>query len=501
MKEKLIVLVLGLILIGTSVFGLLTEEQSRKFLSEAINLWKERQYESADKKMLDALTGSINAVEIPWYWYFQSKLDVYVGQVDKAIENLKTILTITNSKEISELLKKIKKFRIPENSISKNFKIKFIDSFSGVVNGKEYFYSITSIAIFGDKIYLTDYENKRIIILKDRVLWKIIKTNYKPKYITIDSYGRVYVLSDNSLFNLNTDKPILENLASPIIAGVDRADRIVMVDMNGIIIYDHGKLIRKELKQPFIPLDADINYKNLYILDGFNNRIVLFDIYTLDYVKEIPLNKNVWSFEVSPDGEIIYLEGNTLIAGNTKFSLKSSPMFIEYFYPHLFVIDWKADKITWYLLKDEKPIFINIDNFKTTESTLTAQIRIEDYYGDSIHLAKDFITTFEQDVREFASVTYETLDASIVNLKKDSGIEVITERFLGRIVNGNTKLWIYTGGSPLFTKKKGKLVWKITYEYARPTLFPLMRFTVQVNIVDEIYSDTIIFTEGEINGS
>lgn len=345
------------LLVSVVSFSILTEEQSRAFLSEAIKLWSEGKYAEASLKMDDAMTGSISAREIPWFWYVKAKIDVYNDQVDAARENLKTLLTITNIPEIMELYKKIEVFNSPENFEVKEYKLKFVNSVSGKEGLTEYFYSPVGLAVYGEKVYVIDKKNKRLIVLDDFKMSNIIKLPYNPRSIAVDSFGKVYISSEDSIYTLENQQPIYTGLKSPIIAGVDRANRLVVVDASKIYIFSDS-VIEKNLPLPTIALDCDINYENLYILDAFSNQILVYNLYTLELKDKIKLKDKIWSFEITPAGQLIYFDGNKIIAGESEFKINSTPMFIEYSYPHLFVVDWKSDTINWYLLKDDLPIFV-----------------------------------------------------------------------------------------------------------------------------------------------
>ncbi|ACJ75393.1 conserved hypothetical protein [Thermosipho africanus TCF52B] len=483
------------LLVSVVSFSILTEEQSRAFLSEAIKLWSEGKYAEASLKMDDAMTGSISAREIPWFWYVKAKIDVYNDQVDAARENLKTLLTITNIPEIMELYKKIEVFNSPENFEVKEYKLKFVNSVSGKEGLTEYFYSPVGLAVFGEKVYVIDKKNKRLIVLDDFKMSNIIKLPYNPRSIAVDSFGKVYISSEDSIYTLENQQPIYTGLKSPIIAGVDRANRLVVVDASKIYIFS-DRVIEKNLPLPTIALDCDINYENLYILDAFSNQILVYNLYTLELKDKIKLKDKIWSFEVTPAGQLIYFDGNKIIAGESEFKINSTPMFIEYSYPHLFVVDWKSDTINWYLLKDDLPIFVKVESFETSDATLTAHVCLENYFGDDIYLAKDFLNIYEEDVKEFAQIEGEQ---DTVYPTTDISKSLLTDRFLGKVIVKNDR-WKFTGGAPIDFEKRGKFKWKITYNYAKIFPLPLVKVSVKFEVADEKFTDIFVYTEEVVNG-
>ncbi|ABR30673.1 hypothetical protein SU69_04145 [Thermosipho melanesiensis] len=481
------------LILTISSFAILTEEQSRAFLSEAIKLWSIGDFQAASKKMEDAITGSISAREIPWFWYFKAKVDIYNDNVNEAKENLETLLTFTNFDVIRELYDKIQTFNQPEDIEVKKYNFKFVESYTGKNGLTEYFYSPVGIAILGDKIFVIDKENKRLIEYTKGKMTYIEKLAYTPKSIAVDSFGNVYISSENSIYKNN--EMIYSDLRSPIIAGIDRSGRLIVVDATKIYIFGSEK-IEKMLPIPTVTIDCDINYENLYILDAYSNKIIVYDLFTLNKKDEIPLKTKIWSFEVTPAGELIYFDGKNIFVGNVTFEINSFPMFIEYFYPHLFVIDWKENKINRYILKDDLPIFVKIEKFETSDATLTLNVSVEDFFGNDIYLASDFLNLYEEDVREYIDIKgyVQTKDATNV-----SSNNILTDRFLGKIVYGS-KSWKYTGGSMNAFKEKGKYIWKITYNYAKIFPIPLVRVAVKFEILNEKYSDIILYTEEIVGG-
>lgn len=466
------------------------------FLSEAIKLWSQGNYEEASKKIDSAMIGSISAREIPWFWYMKAKIDVYNDKVDIALENLKTLLTITNIPEIFDFYRKIKEFNNPtmENKNEMEYKLKFVNSFSGKEGLTEYFYSPVGLAVFGEKVYVIDKKNKRLIVLKDNKISEIHKLSFKPKSIAADSFGNVFISSDDSIYKFGSNEPIYTNLKSPIIAGVDRANRLIVVDATKIYVFGE-EIIEKNLPLPTIAIDCDINYKNLYILDAFSNQILVYDLYSLNLDRVIKLKEKIWSFEVTIDGRIIYFDGNRIIVDGKEFEIGLTPMFIEYSYPHLFVIDWKKNLINWYILKDELPIFLKIESFEIEKDALTAKICVEDYFGDDIYLLKDFLNLYEEDVREFTQIEgyVDTVVATNITSKN-----LVTDRFLGKIIMEKDS-WKYTNGAPTFFNEKGKYKWKLTYNSAKIFPMPLVTVSIRLELLDEKFSDIFVYTEEIVN--
>ncbi|ANQ53788.1 hypothetical protein XJ44_04970 [Thermosipho affectus] len=488
--KKIIVVFL---ILTVSCFAILTEEQSRQFLSEAIKLWGKGDFQAASKKMDDAITGSISAREIPWFWYFKAKVDIYNDRVDIAKENLETLLTFTNIEEIRDLYNKISIFNNPESVEINGYDFKFVEEYMGKEGLTEYFYSPVGLAVYGEIIYLIDKENKRLIKIKNGSIVDIKKLSFTPKSIATDSFGNLYISSNDAIYK--NGKLLYSNLKSPIIAGVDRAGRIIVVDTTKIYAFGDKKT-EKMLPIPTITLDCEINYENLYILDAYSGKILVYDLYTFKKKGEIPLKEKIWSFEVTPAGRIIYFIGNKIYVDGRQFEVNSTPMFIEYSYPNLFVIDWKEDVVKRYLLKDDLPIFVKVEDFETKDATLTLNVSVEDFFGNDIYLASEFLNLYEEDVREYIDINGKTITKDATNIASKN---LLTDRFLGKTLYED-KNWKYTGGAKIAFKNRGKYVWQLTYNYAKIFPIPLVRVAVKFEMFDKKYSDIVIYTEDVISG-
>jgi len=100
--------VLLLILTVCAFSGIVTEEQARDFFSDALQSWYEGDVSHAREMMERALSGLVYVGDIPEFWYLTAKIEIETGLVEKAREDLKTILVVSPGRsEVVSLLKEI----------------------------------------------------------------------------------------------------------------------------------------------------------------------------------------------------------------------------------------------------------------------------------------------------------------------------------------------------------------------------------------------------------
>ena len=479
-----------------TIFAVIDEETARDYFSKALEFAYSGDFKSAFEYSKKAMSGRIYVQELPYFWYLRGRLGIINGYVDKSLEELKNYTSLVRNDDIQNLMQKVDYYRKLDLSPSKNFIMSYIDSVKGSVKDIEYFQTPTSLAVYGDEFVLLDSKNKRLAYFKNNKLLKIKKISRDIKQIAFDRNGNLYLLGSKSLYN-EQGLELMNDLQVPFIAGSDREGNLIIVDFDRVIKYNtfSNKPVIQGIGQRLFALDAEITVDKLYVLDALKQKILVFRIDTLEKIQEITLPEKVWSFEVTPYGDIIYLGKGRIVANGQEFPVKDTD-FIEYAYPTLFLIKWKGNTIEQYVLKDDKPIFVNIKDVAFDENYAYAYLSIEDLYGDEIHYIKHSLAIFEHDVYMPTEIYPEIRDVGIVKLDKCAG-EVITYKLQDLRVTGNCPILSkLTGSTRDFDgMSRKKLYWVAKWAYLRPIPPGIIKLTAKVAIKEEVFYDTMFYTE------
>lgn len=493
-KLLVIFLVLSFVNFG---FSVIDEETARNYFSQSLLEMYRGNFEKAYELSKKALSGRVYVNELSSFWFLRGRLAIANGLIDKAIEDFSTFTQLVRNDDIENLIQRINYFRKLNLSPSQSFELKYISSASGIMNGIEYFQTPVSIAVFGDTYCILDSKNKRIIFFKSNRMTKIKKVSKELKQIFYDRNGNLYLLSDKSLYN-EDELELVDNLKSPYIAGSDRDGNLYIVDFDRIVIYNtYSNLVtKKKLPQVSITLDAEITVDKLYVLDGLRQVIDVYSLRDFTKIDSVKPSEKIWAFEVTPYGDLIYLGKNKIIAGKQEFEIQNADL-IEYSYPTLFLIKWKTKSIDIYVLKDDKPIFVNIDKILFDDNYAYAYIRVEDLFGDDIHYIQHSLSVFEHDVYVPSDVTSSLLSNKYLSLKECKG-ELISYRLQGVWIAGNCPIISKFTGSPLsdkFIDKMMRLNWIVRWSYMRPVPPGVIKLTAKVSFKNATYFDTSFYTQ------
>ncbi|HEY8542531.1 MAG TPA: hypothetical protein VIL29_09105, partial [Pseudothermotoga sp.] len=232
-------------IISITSFSIINEEQARDLFSQALSLWYDGDVSKARSLMDEALSGLIYVSDIPEFWFFTSKIDIDMRAVERAQEDLKTILVISPGKsEVISLLKEIETLQKPlEFSTPTVFDESIV--FSGFQKGTEYFYTPNAATFWGNSLIIADKANKRLILTFEGN-YKILKTNTSPNSLAISHSGLLYISGDGKLIEYDlkneSEKIIHEGFINPILAGFDRIGRLWGSDVDRVFVYD-GKSV------------------------------------------------------------------------------------------------------------------------------------------------------------------------------------------------------------------------------------------------------------------
>ncbi|MCX7654391.1 MAG: hypothetical protein N2Z58_06945 [Fervidobacterium sp.] len=485
-----------LIFFVSHIFAVIDEETARNYFSQSLLEMYSGNFSKAYELSKKALSGRVYVNELSHFWFLRGRLAIANGLIDKAVEDFKTFTQLVRNDDIENLIQRVDYFRKLNLSPSKTFELKYINSASGIVNGIEYFHTPVSVAVFGDNYCVLDSRNKRIVFFKNNRMTRIKKVINNIKQLFYDREGNMYLLSDKSLYDAN-ELELLGNLKAPYVAGVDRAGNIYLIDFDKVIMYNTYTKSAVEKKLPYVTftLDAEITVDKLYILDGLRQTIDVYNLKSLSKVDGIKLKEKIWSFEVTPYGDIIYLGKNKVVAGMQEFDIKTGDL-IEYSYPTLFLISWKNKSIDIYTLKDDKPIFVNIDTLRFDDKYAYAYVRVEDLFGDEIHYIQHSLSIFEHDVYVPSETTSASVQAKYLSLQNCNG-EVISYKLQGVWAIGNCPIMSKFTGAPsdgTLLGRKTRINWIIKWSYMRPVPPGVIKLTAKVSFKNASYFDTSFYT-------
>lgn len=483
-------------------FAVINEEAARDYLSKAIFEMSNGNFVEAYNLSKKALSGRVFVNELPYFWYLRGKLAIANGIPDKAIEEFQTFLQLVRNDEIENLINKVNYFRKINLSPSKKFELKYISTVNGIINGIEYFQSPTSLCVYGDIFTILDRKNKRIIYFKSGRIFKIKKVSKDLKQLLYGHDGKLYLLDDKSLYDEN-ELELVSGLRTPYAAGPDRDGNIIIVDFDRIIVYNtYSKLVTEnKLSNATIAIDVEVTYDKIYILDGLKQVIDVYLRKDFRKIDSLKLPEKTWSFEVTPYGDIIYVTKNKIKAGNEEFEISDVDL-IEYSYPTLFIIKWKSRSIDTYVLKDDKPVFVNIDRIEFDDNFGYAYVRVEDLFGDSLHYIQHSLSIAEHDIYVSSTSSTILLPVNILDVRNCVG-ELITYRLQGVWVSGNCPvLEKFTGAPSLSTIKAMKdttgpmrMLWLVRWQYIRPVPPGIVKLTAKVNFKDTSFFDNSFYSQ------
>jgi hypothetical protein len=485
-----------LLIIPVLSLAVIDEETARMYFTQALEKTYAGDFKSAYELALKSMSGRVYVEELPHFWYLRGRLAIINGLVDKALEDFKNFTVLVRNDNINNLMEKVGYFRRLNLAPSQSFTLGYINSIKGNVRGIEYFQTPTSLSVYGDNLVLLDQKNKRLVFFKNNKMMKIKKFSKNVKQVFYNKDGNLYVLGEKSLYDEN-EQEVLGGLQVPYIAGSDRSGTIYIVDFDRVIKFNPNKKERVEFKLPqrTFCLDAELTVSRLYILDALRQKIEIFRIDTMEKVDEVKLPEKVWSFEVTPYGDIIYLGKDKVVANGKEYSIKDVD-FIEYSYPTLFAIKWKGNTVEQYFFKDDKPVFVNIELVSFDENNAYAYISVENLFGDELHYIKYALAMYEHDVYVPTDIYAEQRDIRSVKVEKCTG-ELISYRLQGVKVIGNCPILTRFTGSVASAEEllNKKILWVAKWTYLKPVPPGVIKLSAKVSFKEQSYYDTMFYTQ------
>jgi hypothetical protein len=304
-----------------------SELESRKLFGESLNLLFEGNKYEARIKLNEAMSGEIYITDIPRLWYYAAKLDLQLGMIDKALQDLENALLFSTVNEEAKTLKNfienMKNFSI-SNYSTPTFSNLTVTS--GVKNSLEKFYNPVDVEILNSNLYILDSQN-HLIYKTDISDEKWINLDKTIKYYSIEAdknLNRVYLGSDKGIYYFESYSPIIlkeidadltkegtyttsekENKIQSliegfpfIIYGIDSAGRIVGYDPynNEIkVIGFNGQILQqKKFDNSIIFTDGVLWRNSLYLLEYSSSSIFHLDILKNEVIEKTKLPSNTY---------------------------------------------------------------------------------------------------------------------------------------------------------------------------------------------------------------
>ncbi|MEJ5228541.1 MAG: hypothetical protein WHT65_00915 [Pseudothermotoga sp.] len=533
--KKLLILSLSIVFCISS-FSIINEEQARELFSQALSYWYEGDVTKAKSLMDDALSGLIYVSDIPEFWFFTSKIDIDMRAVEKAQEDLKTILVISPGKpEVLSLLKEIETLLKPLE-FSTPTVLQEALQFEGFVKGVEYFYTPNCAVFLENSLVIADKANKRLVRSTESG-YEIFKLSTAPSSLAVSPKGELYLSGDGKLVlydvKTNSEQVVYDGFVNPILAGFDRIGRLWGSDVDRVFVYD-GKAVRfLSLDDFFIINDIELTPYGFWILDVMSDQLIYYD-FSLNKLKSIPAH-GAWNFETTILGDPIILTKDLRLsvlrddAMIDFYRAAEGTVFFEYFYPYVIFFNWNSNTVTVRPMKSEEPIIVKVDTLNFENENLKLIVRTESIYGDPIPCLKDFL-----EVREGGGPVFFNLSVEYSKLQWLKGEQSFFEKTLPFIKRGSThgvffenlpgdyrktdlvtlrgkNVKIFSKSDPtefiLLSGGAGMLsspveiwqpVYRIWFSRTRPLPSDITPVTVQLRLGQELYSDTIYYTRGLI---
>ncbi|PLV60493.1 hypothetical protein AS005_02500 [Thermotoga sp. KOL6] len=500
----------------------------KDMFSEAIIDWANGRVKNAAQKMEEAFYKPIPAEDLAEFWYLRAKIMIELGQVREAYEDLKNLLVVVpDQPEVLSLVHNLE--FILQNRKENSFYMKKLRDLDGFKNGIEYFFSPTDIAVLGKYIYIVDPPNARLLIT-DGYTYTVKNLSFHPEQVFTDKDGNIFLISSDGEVYKNERK--VANFHHPIGAGVLDTGEFALADVDRIVLINDGE-VSKEIPIEGKPLivDAEVYRRKVIVLDAWSNTLIITDVDSSEQ-QRISLPVPSRAFEMFYDGSFLLLDlFGTLFHfdGRTLNEIGSMPQYvnIEYNYPFLFGMDWKNKRVEINILKSLEPIFVHIDSFKITTDRMYLFVRVENAFGEDIHLAHLFSDLLEARGRIPFEASHETreytiyisdeefLPKKIFQINDRGGYCVLvppetpfsTEQlavlklknvklYTNQDATSSFKEFCYKSGGgvgkPHFLKHN---LWVFSFSYVKPISEEIIPISVTFKTPDMNYSDTVYVTK------
>ncbi|OQY09947.1 MAG: hypothetical protein B6I29_02460 [Marinitoga sp. 4572_148] len=290
------------------------EKKARRLFSESLKAFYSGKKYDARLKLEEAMTNQIYLKDVSYFWYFAAKLDLLLGNVEKAKEDLNNILFFSPSNnEAISLLNFINSLNNIGKKIQPQIKLKEIGRIQNIINGNEKFYVVNDFVIINSIAYMLDIENDLIYYTNlDNTLegWIKLKNIIDEKFIPFNIYydqrtDYFYISGNTGLYvakNFSQQKVYkfdkINKSSNLLLMALDKIGRFWTYNAknNSIYLLDFtGKLVKEiALDDRCIITSGSLSENNLYLLDIKNKQILIFSLETENITKIIPLkNKHM----------------------------------------------------------------------------------------------------------------------------------------------------------------------------------------------------------------
>ncbi|MGB9789236.1 NHL repeat-containing protein [Thermotoga caldifontis] len=528
-------ILLVLFIVAASIcFGIVNEEQARALFAQALENWYAGDVVEARELMSQALSGLIYITDIPDFWFFTAKLDIDVGAVDRALEDLRTILVLVPTKdEALSLVKEIETLTNPLQASTPTLSPELM-KIDGFRNSIEYFYSPVDATALGRDVCIVDQVNNRLIVYNPSG-YRIYKLDFKPESIVSKSFRYLYIAGDGKLVVFDPETARTETIHSgfirPILAGFDRLGRLWGADVDRLFCVENGKVNFFELDDFYSIQDVEVGLKGIWILDILKDRIVLFD-FSLKRVLELPAH-GAWNFELTVFEEPFVLKDDTLLLVRQDGVVElgrfaQTFLTMEYNYPFLFLMDFQNHSVHVTSFKGKEPVLVKIDSLSFDQDSLILSVRVENIFADPIPILGDMFQVREGGGPVFSELKLSYRNAVWLNADKDffrktlpslrrgssyavvladakelKRSDVVTLR--GKNVriftqSSSTEEVLLCGGFGHFKSSFELLqpVWNVRFTRTRPVPSDIVPVKFEVRLAGEVFSDTVYYTKGMV---
>ncbi|MBM7559281.1 hypothetical protein [Marinitoga litoralis] len=312
--KKFFIILLLIIISGLSFSQKLTESEkmARKLFSESLDSFFSGKRYEAKLKLEEAMSNQIYLNDIPYFWYYAAKLDLLLGNINKAKEDLNNILFFSpgNSEAIS-LLNFMDSLNNIKFDINPEVKIKELGRIKNIVNSNEKFFIGNDFLVINDYVYVLDIEN-------DLIYYTNLENTYENwiKFDSIKEEGfkafNIYydIRTDNFYLSGNKGLYVIRNFSNQqnfifeklndysnlLLIKIDRIGRFwtYSASKHSLLIFDiKGNLIEgKKLDEKFVITHGSYIDDEISLIDIKNKQIVVFSTWNIEIEKIIPLKNN-----------------------------------------------------------------------------------------------------------------------------------------------------------------------------------------------------------------